>query len=259
MGGVEPERGTADSGDLESDLSALLVAVAEAAEEKRSAVVLCVDELQNITEAEFGALIMAIYKVTQRNLPFLLVGAGLPQIVALAGKSKSYAERLFQYPEIGPLSDADAESALQKPVIQEGAIFSEESLKLILQQTKGYPYFLQEWGKEAWNTAVGPEITSADVTRANATILKNLDRNFFRVRFNRLTPSEQQYLRALASLGPLPQRSGDIAKQLGVSTNKLGPRRDALVKKGMIYSPAYGDVAFTVPLFDEFMKREMPN
>jgi hypothetical protein len=259
LANVEPERGIADSGDLESDLGQLFVAVAEAAQERKTAIVLCIDELQNLTELEFGALIMAVHKTTQRSLPLLLVSAGLPQIVALAGKSKSYAERLFLYPEIGPLRDEDARSALEKPARQEGASFSEAALDLIVEQTKGYPYFLQEWGKEAWNTAVGPKIEAQDVQRANPLILRNLDQNFFRVRFNRLTPSEQHYLRALAALGPGPQRSGDIARKLGVSTNKVGPRRDGLVKKGMIYSPAHGELAFTVPLFDEFMKRVMPD
>jgi len=259
FGNVEPERGSADSGDLEVDLAELFVAVAEAAQDHKTSIVLCIDELQNISEVEFGALIMAVHKTTQRSLPLLLIGAGLPQIIALAGKSKSYAERLFLYPEIGPLRDEDARQALEKPVIQENASFSSDALDLILEQTQGYPYFLQEWGKEAWNTAVGPTIQAEDIRRANPLILRNLDQNFFRMRFSRLTPSEQRYLRELAELGPGPQRSGDIARKLGVSTRKVGPRRDALVKKGMIYSPAHGDVAFTVPLFDEFMKRVMPD
>ena len=259
IGGVEPERGAADSGDLESDLGQLLTSVAEAAQERSTALILCIDELQNLSEQEFSALIMAAHRANQRGLPFLLIGAGLPQIVALAGKSKSYAERLFRYPEIGPLSEEDARSALQKPVEEAGVTFSEDALAAILKHTEGYPYFLQEWGKEAWNIAATTTITSEDVHRAHPVILRNLDRSFFRVRLDRLAPSEQQYLRALASLGPGPHRSGEVARQLEVSTNRLGPRRDALVKKGMIYSPAHGDVAFTVPLFDEFMKRVMPD
>lgn len=259
FGGVEPERGAADSGDLEADLGQLLGSVAEAAQERSTALILCVDELQNLSQAEFSALIMAAHRASQRNLPFLLLGAGLPQIVALAGRSKSYAERLFLYPEIGPLNAEDARSALQKPVQEAGVSFTPEALSIILDQTEGYPYFLQEWGKEAWNTATGPVISAADIQRAHTVIVGNLDRSFFRVRFDRLTPSEQQYLRALASLGPGAHRSGEVARVLGVSTNKLGPRRDSLVKKGMLYSPAFGDVAFTVPLFDAFLKRAMPD
>ena len=258
FGGLEPERGAADSGNLEADLGQLLTAITEAAQERSSALVLCIDELQDLSEIEFSALIMAQHRASQRGLPFLLLGAGLPQIIALAGRSKSYAERLFLYPDIGPLAAADARTALQKPVDDAGIIFEEDALVAILQQTEGYPYFLQEWGKEAWNTATGSRITAWDVLQAHPVILRNLDRSFFRVRFDRLTPSEQQYLRALAALGSGSHRSGEVARYLGVSTNKLGPRRDALVKKGMVYSPAFGDVAFTVPLFDAFMKRVMP-
>ena len=166
---------------------------------------------------------------------------------------------MFRYPEIGPLEPDDARSALQKPVQEAHVSFTPEALSLILEQTQGYPYFLQEWGKEAWNTAVGSTITADDLRKAHPAILRNLDRSFFRVRFDRLTPSEQVYLRALAELGPGSHRSGEVARALGVSTNKLGPRRDSLIKKGMLYSPAFGDVAFTVPLFDTFMKRAVPD
>lgn len=258
LGDVQAERGAADSGNLESDLGQLLLAVAEAAQEHATALVLCIDELQNLSEEEFGALIMAIHRAGQRSLPLLLIAAGLPQIIGLAGKAKSYAERLFLYPEIGALEPADARMALVKPVSEAGVNFEEEALALILEQTEGYPYFLQEWGKEAWNTAHGTTIRAEDVRQAHSVILRNLDRSFFRVRFDRLTPSEQQYLRALAGLGPGPHRTGEVARALGLSTNRLGPRRDNLIKKGMIYSPAFGELAFTVPLFDAFMKRAMP-
>lgn len=256
--GSDLERGTADSGDLASDLSELLLAVAEAAQDRGTAVVICIDELQYLSVKEFGALIMAIHKVTQRSLPMLLVGAGLPQILALAGKSKSYAERLFTYPSIGPLEREDALAALQRPVEAEGASFEAAALELILKQTEGYPYFIQEWGKEAWNSSHGPVITANEITRANESILQTLDKNFFRVRFDRLTPNEKRYLRGLAALGQGPQRSGNVAEQLGVTTKSLGPIRDSLIKKGMIYSPTHGDAAFSVPLFGEFMIRVMP-
>jgi hypothetical protein len=256
--GSDMERGTADSGDLASDLGELFLAVAEAAQDRETAIVICIDELQYLSVKEFGALIMAIHKVTQRSLPMLLVGAGLPQILALAGKSKSYAERLFTYPSIGPLEREDALAALERPVENEGASFETAALELILKQTEGYPYFIQEWGKEAWNSAKGPMITAEEITRANESILQTLDKNFFRVRFDRLTPNEKRYLRGLASLGQGPQRSGSVADQLGVTTKSLGPIRDSLIKKGMIYSPTHGDAAFSVPLFGEFMMRVMP-
>ncbi len=256
--GSDMERGTADSGDLASDLGELFLAVAEAAQDRGTAIVICIDELQYLSVKEFGALIMAFHKVTQRSLPMLLVGAGLPQILALAGKSKSYAERLFTYPSIGPLEREDAIAALERPVHNEGVAFESAALEFILKQTEGYPYFIQEWGKEAWNSSRGPTITEEEITRANESILETLDKNFFRVRFDRLTPNEKKYLRGLASLGQGPQRSGNVADQLGVTTKSLGPIRDSLIKKGMIYSPTHGDAAFSVPLFGEFMMRMMP-
>ena len=256
--GSDLELGTADSGDLDADLGELFVAVAEAAQDRGTAVVICIDELQYLSVKEFGALIMAIHKVTQRSLPMLLVGAGLPQILALAGKSKSYAERLFTYPSIGPLEREDALAALERPVNNEGVSFEMAALELILKQTEGYPYFIQEWGKEAWNSSKGPTITAEEITRVNESILQTLDKNFFRVRFDRLTPNERRYLRGLAALGQGPQRSGNVADQLRVTTKSLGPIRDSLIKKGMIYSPTHGDAAFSVPLFGEFMMRVMP-
>ena len=198
--GSDMELGTADSGDLASDLGELFLAVAEAAQDRGTAIVICIDEIQYLNVKEFGALIMAIHKVTQRSLPMLLVGAGLPQILALAGKSKSYAERLFTYPSIGPLMREDALAALERPVRNEGVSFEPAALEFILKQTEGYPYFIQEWGKEAWNSAHGPVITEQEIRLANEVILRTLDKNFFRVRFDRLTPNEKRYLRGLASL-----------------------------------------------------------
>lgn len=256
--GSDLERGTADSGDLASDLGELFLAVTEAAQDRGTAIVICIDELQYLDVREFGALIMAFHRVTQRGLPMLLVGAGLPQVLALAGKSKSYSERLFTFPSIGPLQRNDALAALDIPARNEGVSFEAGALEFILRQTEGYPYFIQEWGKEAWNSARGPVITESEIRGANGAILQTLDKNFFRVRFDRLTPNEKKYLRGLASLGQGPQRSGSVADQLGVTTKSLGPIRDSLIKKGMIYSPTHGDAAFSVPLFGEFMMRVMP-
>lgn len=257
---VEPETGTADSGDLQSDLTALLTAVAEAAASRNTAIALIIDEIQYITEDEFGALIMAIHAVGQKQLPFILIGAGLPQLVGLAGKAKSYAERLFNYPRIGPLSDKDAEDALAVPVRQQGVVFAAGAIRDILKTTQGYPYFLQEWGYETWNLAGKSPILPEDVAAATPNIIKKLDENFFRVRFDRLTPGEKNYLRAMAELGSRPAyRSSDIAGVLGIKVQSGAPVRSALIKKGMIYSPSHGDTAFTVPLFAEFMKRIMPD
>ena len=255
---IDPQKGTADSGDLETDLAELFVALGEAARDRKTAVAIIVDEIQYLSEAEMSALIMAIHRVSQRQLPVVLVGAGLPQLVGLAGRSKSYAERLFQYPIVGPLSKIDAMAALRDPVKKEGATFAEDALKEIVNLTQGYPYFLQEWGYQAWNLAGKSPIDKTVVTHATTAAIKKLDQSFFRVRFDRLTPREKDFIRALADLGPGAHRSSDIADRLGVKVQSSAPLRSGLIRKGMIYSPAHGDTAFTVPLFDAFMLRTMP-
>jgi hypothetical protein len=255
---IDPEKGTADSGDLEMDLPNLFLAVAEAAEERRMPVALLIDELQYFNQKELSALIMAMHKMQQRQLPMVLLGAGLPILPGLAGESKSYAERLFSFPDIGALSEADAIKALRDPTKAVGVDFELAALREVYRLTQGYPYFLQEWGYQAWNRAAASPITLQVVRQATQTVVQRLDANFFRVRFDRLTPGEKKFLRAMAGLGPGPQRSSDIADALGVTVNGLGPVRSKLIKKGMIYSPAHGDLAFTVPLFNEFMLRAVP-
>ena len=252
---IEPEPGTADSGDLETDLPSLFLAVGEAAQERGVAVALLIDELQYFSSQELSALIMAMHKMQQRQLPLLLIAAGLPILPGLMGESKSYAERLFSFPDIGPLPEPDATKALQDPVRQAGEAFEPAALAEIFRLTRGYPYFLQEWGYQAWNHATASPISLAVVRQTSALVAQRLDENFFRVRFDRLTPREKKYLRAMAELGPGPHRTGDVADKLGVKINTLGPVRANLIKKGMVYSPSHGDMAFTVPLFDEFMRR----
>lgn len=254
----DPEVGTADSGDLETDLAELLVAIGEAAKDRQTAVAIIIDELQYVDEVELSAMIMAVHRVSQKSLPVIVIGAGLPQLVGKAGNSKSYAERLFSYPPVGALEKKDAKIALQKPVKELGVSFTEEALDEIIHETKCYPYFLQEWGKHSWDVAEHSPITIEDVKKATKQSIQNLDKDFFRVRFDRLTPSEKKYVRALAELGADPQRSGDIAEKLGVAVNSVAPLRSQLIKKGMIYSPAHGDTAFTVPLFEEFLIRHIP-
>jgi hypothetical protein len=256
--GVDPEKGTADSGDLEADLSELFVVVAEAAADRKKAVAICIDELQYLSELELSALIMALHQVAQRALPLVVVGAGLPQIIGLSGRSKSYAERLFDFPAVGPLTPADATSALQSPVQRQGVRFAEDAITEVLKMTQGYPYFLQQWGYEAWDIAAGYTIELNDVKEATVRSVKALDQSFFRVRFDRLTPREKDYLRALAQLGGGPQRSSDIAELFGVKVQSVAPLRNGLIHKGMIYSPSHGDIEFTVPLFGEFMLRVIP-
>jgi hypothetical protein len=254
---IEPEKGAADSGDLEADLPNLFEAVAEAAQERRTGISILIDEVQYLTREELSALVMAMHRMQQRQLPLVLVGAGLPILPALVGDSKSCAERLLQFPIVGPLSEQDANRALQYPVREAGVEFTDEALQEIFRLTHGYPYFLQEWGYQSWNHADASPITLEMVKCATETIIKRLDENFFRVRFDRLTPKEKEFLRAMAELGPGPYRSSDVAEILGIKLGRISPVRSVLIAKGMIFSPEHGELAFTVPLFDAFMRRVM--
>lgn len=253
----EPEPGLADNGDLENDLQALLEAVGEAARAAETALVMFVDELQYVEEEQLAALITALHRCAQRRLPVTLVGAGLPQLRGRMGKAKSYSERLFDFPEIGPLDPAAARQAIEKPAEAQNVSVDDSALDEIVGRTRGYPYFLQEWGKHSWDCATASPISLTDVDTATESVIAALDESFFRVRFDRLTAAEKKYLRAMAELGPGPHRSGDIARTLKRGVTSLGPVRSQLIAKGMIWSPSHGDTAFTVPLFDEFMRRIM--
>ena len=255
---IEPAKGTADSGDLEVDLPNLFVAIAEAALERQTAVAILVDEIQYLSQKELGALIMAMHKMQQKQLPLVLLAAGLPVLPGMAGESKSYAERLFNFPDIGALSEVDAAKALRDPARNVGVEFEDDALKEVFRLTHGYPYFIQEWGYQSWNMTAASPVTLDIVQNATREVIRRLDKNFFRVRYDRLTPGEKNFLRAMAHLGPDSHRTGDIATALKMTVKGIGPVRAKLIKKGMIYSPAHGDMAFTVPLFDEFMIRAIP-
>jgi len=256
---VSPEDGVADSGDLETDLPAMLIAVGEAAAAADSGVAILIDEVQYLSATDLSALIVALHRVNQRNQPVVLMGAGLPQIAKLAGDSKSYAERLFRYPPVDKLDEDAAAAAIRKPIEEEGATIEAEAVRLICERTQGYPYFLQEWGYHSWDTAPKSPITAQDVEAASIDATNRLDEDFFRVRFDRLTDREKDYMRAMAELGPGPHRSGDIAVELKIELRSAGPLRDSLIKKGMIYSEKHGKNGFTVPMFDDFMRRAMPD
>ncbi len=256
---IDPERGSADSGDIEIDLPQLFVAIGEAAEDSQCTVAILIDEIQYLTKKELGALIMAMHKLQQRQLPMLLLGAGLPVLTGLAGDSKSYAERLFNFLKVGALSESDAIKALREPARTGGVEFEQEALNEIYRITEGYPYFLQEWGYLIWNSVESNPITIRDVRDCTSKVIERLDENFFRVRFDRLTPGEKVFLRMMAKLGSGPYKLADIATEFKVNLSKLSPTRSNLLKKGMIYSPTYGNIAFTVPLFDQFMIRAMPD
>lgn len=254
----EPEAGLADNGDLEHDLQALLEAAGQTAKAAGTALIMFIDELQYVEEEQLASLITALHRCAQRQVPVMLVGAGLPQLPGQMGRAKSYAERLFDFPFVGPLDAASAREALEVPAQELGVAYVPQATQRIIEATEGYPYFLQEWGKHAWDVATVSPITAENVTIASTEATAALDESFFRVRFDRLTPSEKRYLRAMAELGAGPHRSGDIANVLGRKVTALGPTRNHLISKGMVWSPSHGDTAFTVPMFDAFMRRIMP-
>lgn len=255
---IEPELGFADSGDIEIDLPQLLVAVGEAALDSDCAILILIDEIQYLSKKELGALIMTMHKLQQKQLPVALIAAGLPVLTGLAGESKTYAERLFNFPNIGELSKEDAYKALRDPALAVGVDFEEKALERIYEMTHGYPYFLQEWGYKTWNKAQSNPISCRTVDLATEEVIEQLDNNFFRVRFDRLTQGERFFLRTMADLGEGPYRAGDVANRCDVKVSALSSTRANLMRKGMIYSPSYGYIAFTVPLFDQFMRRTMP-
>jgi hypothetical protein len=252
---VDAEKGVADSGNLEFDLIDLFQRVGETAKAAASGWTLLIDELQYLSEKDLAALIVAIHRVNQKQLPVMFFGAGLPQIAALSGEAKSYAERLFDYPLVAALDAPAAKAAIRQPVENEGESIADDALQLIISKTEGYPYFLQEWGYQAWNIASGSPINVQDVGQATTAALRRLDDGFFKVRLDRLTPKEREYVLAMAQLGKGPYRSADVADKLGEKITTLGPRRATIISKGMIYSPAHGDIDFTVPMFDDFLRR----
>jgi hypothetical protein len=254
----EPEPGLADNGELESDLTALLVQTGEAAKAAGTVMVMFVDELQYVKETQFAALISALHRCAHLRLPITLVGAGLPQLLALAGEAKSYSERLFEYPQVDKLNTSAALDALRKPAQQLGVSYTDEAALAIVEKTQGYPYFLQEWGKHTWDLATTSPITLDVVKTATQLTIAGLDESFFKVRLERTTPSERRYLRAMADLGPGPHRSGDIANQLLKTVSTQAPVRSSLIRKGIVWSPTHGDTAFTVPLFHEYLLRTVP-
>lgn len=254
--GVEPEPGLGDSGDLQYDLPDLFEVIGQAARAACKGWILLIDEVQYLSEADLSALIVSIHKMAQEGLPVLLVGAGLPQVARLAGEAKSYAERLFLYPGVGALDPASAAQAVEKPIEDEDALIAPAALSAIVERTQGYPFFLQEWASVAWNNAQGPEITFDDVDYAYAETLASLDEGFFRVRIDRLTKAEIQFVKTMSGLGDGPYAMADIARAMERSLSSLGPTRASIIAKGMIYSTDHGYLDFTVPLFAEFMRRQ---
>jgi hypothetical protein len=252
---VDPAEGLADSGRLDEDLTDVFVALGEAAQENGTGVVFLIDEVQFLDTVEFEALVAAIHKTVQRQLPITLAGAGLPQLPRLAGEAKSYAERLFKFPRIGRLSDDQARAALAEPAERLGVRFGDDALAAVVAYTEGYPYFLQEYGSALWNQIDELKVSAEDVAFAQAAVEAKLDGGFFRVRIERASELEQRYLRAMAELGSQPQRTKDVAELLGRTSEQVAPIRARLIEKGLLYTPGRGLAAFTVPQFDRFMLR----
>jgi len=255
---VEAHEGLADSGYLPDDLSDLIVALGEAAAEHERGVVFLLDEIQFLETTELEALIAALHKTVQRQLPVTMVGAGLPQLPRLAGEAKSYAERLFKFPTIGRLEPEAAIRALVEPAAGEGVDFEPTAAEAVVAYTDGYPYFIQEYGKVLWDMTEQPPIDRRDVAAAREAVEAKLDGSFFRVRVERTSELELRYLRAMADLGPEPQRAKDVAGLLGRTSQQLGPTRSRLIDKGLLYTPGHGLAAFTVPQFDRFLRRAVP-
>lgn len=254
---VAPTEGIADSGDLETDLTTLFRLLGKIAREQKTVVAIYVDEIQYVAERELAALIAAIHSVSQDQLPVIMFSAGLPQTLEQMGKAKSYVERLFEFQQLGSLDRESATKALEIPAAELGVKYEPAAIEHILNETKCYPYFLQEWGQHAWQIAVKSPIRLADAVAATEAAVAQLDSGFFRIRFDRLTPQEKRYMRAMAELGAGPHRSGEVAAVLGRDMRSLGPCRSSLIKKGLAYSPSHGDIAFSVPLFEGFMQRTM--
>jgi hypothetical protein len=246
------------TGHLPTDFANFMVAVGNAAKAADKPVAIFVDEMHHLEAEDLAALIGAAHQISQRALPVMIFGAGLPQLAGLTGDGRAYAERLFDFPAIGPLETRGSEAAVREPVRKAGADITPEALQYIVEQTEGYAYFLQQWGFHGWNVAPKSPIEIGDVKAAAQHVTEALDANFFRARFDRLAPREQVYLRAMAEMGPDPHRPGDVAARLNVDVTIAGPLRMGLTRKGMIYSPGNGVVAFTMPMFDRFLRRAIP-
>ncbi len=246
------------TGDLERDLTHLLAELGATARSHETGVVFLIDEMQFLDRTEIESVAAAMHRMSQLKLPIALAGAGLPQLPGLVVEAKSYAERLFSYPQVGPLDDKAAREALLEPARKEGVTFEEDALNRIVRRSGGYPTFIQAYGKEAWNMAPGEAIALDDVEACEPIVQSKLDEEFFHVRFEKATPRERRYMAAMADLGEGPYRSSDVAKRLSRRPSAMSTIRDSLIKKGLIYSPDHGAVDFTVPHFSPFMRRRYP-
>lgn len=255
---LDPVAGRADSGILDHDLAGLFLEIGEAARDRERGILITIDELQFLARDHLAALMVGLHRTGQEQLPLLVAGAGLPSLPRLAGDAKTYAERLFAFRVINSLGNAEARAALIEPAEAGNVRWQLQALDRVVDRTRGYPYFLQEFGKHAWDTAAGPdEITAGDVEAATPLATAELDAGFFRVRMDRATGAERTYLGAMASLGGGPYVCDEIAAVLDKTTGEVDPLHDALVRRGLCYRPRDGVIDFTVPMFDEFVRRAL--
>jgi hypothetical protein len=256
---VDVVAGPADSGDLATDLAGLFVELGEVARAHDTGVFLTIDELHYVDVQTMTALIVGLHRASQLTLPITIAGAGLPTLATVTGDAKTYVERMFVFSEIGSLTHDQAIDALQTPALDEQVEWESDALAHVLEVTDCFPYFLQQFGQQAWDIADGPKsITLSDVERSIPVVTAQLDDGFFRVRARSTTDGERAYMRAMAEVGPGAVRTAEVAAVLGKKPNGVGPVRDALIKRALCYSPRYGEIAFTVPLFDDYMRRWIP-
>lgn len=245
--GVDRSVGRADSGDPEVDLLELVEDVSVALGERRRGFGVFVDEMQDLDPETMGALIAAQHAANQRDWPFYVIGAGLPNLPRVLTETRSYAERLFNYRQIGKFNTEDAATALRDPAEKLGAEYAPDGLRVLLDAAGGYPYFIQEYGQAAWNLAGDRVITESDAVAAVEYGTEHLDSGFFRSRWQRATPSERRMLHAMALDGEGPSGTAAVAQRMGLQPSSLGPYRAALINKGLVYAPEHGQIAFTVP------------
>ena len=248
---------TADTGDLSQDLSTLIIALGELAAKCKKQICFFIDEIQNIKKKDLTALIVSLHRVNQLNLPIILIGAGLPTILRISSDTKSYAERLFDFVKITSLKPEDATKALIEPAKKSQNRFSGEAIKYILNATGNYPFFIQQFGKIIWkfSNGIGYRFTKEDVESAYNEYIEKLDDSFFCTRFNKSTKAEKNLLFAMASFDKFPCSTKELAIKMNSDQSKISPIRNNLINKGLLYAPSYGEIDFTVPFFDDYLRR----
>ena len=254
-GNIEAALGTADTGNFQNDLTELFIALGMLGKNSKKPVCFFLDEVQYLKDDEFEGLIAAIHRINQKDLPILLFCAGLPKIAKLAGDVKSYAERLFEFIPIGSLNRQDAIEALINPARKQGVVYDDSAVNEIVSLTEGYPYFIQEFGKQVWQYIENGSINKKSIEMALPVFHQSLDASFFRVRFERATPKEKEFMYAMVACGELPCTLARVAKNMKSTTKTIGPIRANLIHKGFIFPTGHGEIDFTVPQFDSFLKR----